>query len=54
MPFKVVDRLGPTMRQVDGGRDLPMGIGKAILGVDVGHFIVTREDLVVYLCVSSD
>jgi len=44
MPFGLVGRLGPRMRQVVAVGDCPTGM--RILGVDVGRSIVSNGDFV--------
>jgi len=51
MPFGIVGQMGPGMRQVVGfgGRSM----GRGILGVNLGHAIVTNGDFTAYVCDSA-
>ena len=51
MPFGIVGRTGPGMRQVVGFGDRSAGSG--ILGANLGRAIVTNGDFTAYVCVSA-
>ena len=54
MPFGIIDRTGPGMRQVVGFGDQSTGRGtEVLLGANLGHIIVTNGDFMAYVCDSA-
>ena len=51
MPFGIVGRTGPGMRQVVGFGD--RSTRRGILGANLGRVIVTNEDFTAYVCDSA-
>ena len=50
MPFSIIGRTGPEMRQVVGSGDRSMGDEGVFLGANLGRAIVTNGDLTAYVC----
>ena len=51
MPFGIVGRTGPGMRQVAGFRD--RSTGRGTFGANLGRDIVTTGDFTAYVCYSA-
>ena len=52
MPFGIIGRTGPKVRQVVGFGDQSTGRG-TFLGANLGHAIVTNGDFTAYICDSA-
>ena len=51
MPFGIIGRTGPGMRQIVGFGD--RSTGRGILGANLGRGIVTNGDFTAYVCDSA-
>ena len=51
MPFDIVGRTGPEMRQIVGFGD--RSTGRVLLGANLGRAIVTNGDFSAYVCYSA-
>ena len=51
MPFGIIGRTGPGMRQVVGIGD--WSTGRGTFGANLGHAIVTNGDFTAYVCNSA-
>ena len=51
MPFGIIGRTDPDMRQVVGFRD--QSTGKVLLGANLGRAIVSNREFTTYLCYNA-
>ena len=53
MPFGIIGRTGPGMRQIVRFGDRSTGRGRLLLGATLGRSIVTNGDFTAYVCYSA-